>query len=64
MEEIRERMPEIKDPQHLSNIKSVYWFLDHYHCNRVVDDRFIVQWEQMVEAVMQRVERNWSNLPL
>ena len=58
MEEIRERMPEIKDPQHLSNIKSVYWFLDHYHCNRVVDDRFIVQWEQMVEAVMQRVEHD------
>ena len=25
------------------------WFLGHYHCNCVVDDRFIVQWEQMVE---------------
>ena len=26
-----------------------YWFLGHYHRNCVVDDRFIVQWEQMVE---------------
>ena len=26
-----------------------YWFLGHYHMNRVVDDRFIVQWERMVE---------------
>lgn len=26
-----------------------YWFLGHYHQNRVVDDRFIIQWEQMVE---------------
>ena len=26
-----------------------YWFLGHYHRNCVVDDRFIIQWEQMVE---------------
>ena len=26
-----------------------YWFLGHYHRNCVVDDHFIVQWEQMVE---------------
>ena len=26
-----------------------YWFLGYYHMNRVVDDRFIVQWERMVE---------------
>ena len=25
------------------------WFLGHYHQNCVVDDRFIIQWEQMVE---------------
>ena len=25
------------------------WFLGHYHRNCVVDDRFIIQWEQMVE---------------
>ena len=25
------------------------WFLGHYHQNRVVDNRFIIQWEQMVE---------------
>ena len=26
-----------------------YWFLGHYHRNCVVDDHFIIQWEQMVE---------------
>ena len=26
-----------------------YWFLGHYHANRVIDDRFIVQWERTVE---------------
>ena len=26
-----------------------YWFLGHYHLNRVINDRFIIQWEQMVE---------------
>ena len=26
-----------------------YWFLGHYHRNCVIDDRFIIQWEQMVE---------------
>ena len=26
-----------------------YWFLGHYHCNHVVDDRFVIQWEQMSE---------------
>ena len=26
-----------------------YWFLGHYHRNCVVDDRFIIQWKQMVE---------------
>ena len=26
-----------------------YWFLGHYHQNKVIDDRFIVLWEQMVE---------------
>lgn len=26
-----------------------YWFLGHYHQNCVIDDRFIIQWEQIVE---------------
>ena len=26
-----------------------YWFLGHYHCNHVIDDRFVIQWEQMAE---------------
>ena len=26
-----------------------YWFLGHSHLNRVINDRFIIQWEQMVE---------------
>lgn len=26
-----------------------YWFLGHYHRNCVVDDRFIIQWKQMVD---------------
>ena len=26
-----------------------YWFLGHYHRNCVIDERFIIQWEQMVE---------------
>lgn len=26
-----------------------YWFLGHYHQNCVVDDRFIVQWEQIIQ---------------
>ena len=26
-----------------------YWFLGHYHRNCVIDDRFVIQWEQMVE---------------
>ena len=30
-----------------------YWFLGHYHRNCVVDDRFIVQWEQMVELQLE-----------
>ena len=25
------------------------WFLGYYHRNCVVDDRFIIRWEQMVE---------------
>jgi len=25
------------------------WFLGHYHQNKIIDDRFIIQWEQMVE---------------
>ena len=30
-----------------------YWFLGHYHRNCVVDDRFIIQWEQMVELLWE-----------
>ena len=26
-----------------------YWFMGHYHRNQLIDDRFIIQWEQMVE---------------
>ena len=26
-----------------------YWFLGHYHQNCVVDDRFIIQWEQIIQ---------------
>ena len=26
-----------------------YWFMRHYHRNQLIDDRFIIQWEQMVE---------------
>ena len=26
-----------------------YWFLSHYHENRIVDDRFFFQWEQISE---------------
>ena len=26
-----------------------YWFLGHYHRSCVVDERFVIQWEQMVE---------------
>ncbi len=27
-----------------------YWFLGHYHRNCVVDDRFIIQWEQITKV--------------
>ena len=30
-----------------------YWFLGHYHKNCVIDERFIVQWEQMVELKLE-----------
>lgn len=26
-----------------------YWFFGHYHDNRIVDERFILQWEQISE---------------
>lgn len=26
-----------------------FWFMGHYHMNKAVDSRFIIQWEQMVE---------------
>ncbi len=26
-----------------------YWFFGHYHDNRIIDERFILQWEQMVQ---------------
>lgn len=25
------------------------WFCGHYHVNRVIDERFVVQWEQIVK---------------
>lgn len=31
-----------------------YWFLGHYHRNCIVDERFIIQWEQMVELQWER----------
>ena len=24
-----------------------YWFFGHYHDNRIIDDRYILQWEQI-----------------
>jgi DNA repair exonuclease SbcCD nuclease subunit len=30
-----------------------YWFLGHYHKNCVIDERFIIQWEQMVELKLE-----------
>lgn len=24
-----------------------YWFFGHYHDNRIIDDRYILQWEQV-----------------
>ena len=26
-----------------------YWFFGHFHDNRIIEERFILQWEQMVE---------------
>ncbi len=25
----------------------IYWFFGHYHDNRIIDDRYILQWEQI-----------------
>ena len=29
-----------------------YWFFGHYHDNQVIDERFILQWEQMVQLTV------------
>jgi DNA repair exonuclease SbcCD nuclease subunit len=29
-----------------------YWFFGHYHDNRVINERFILQWEQMVQLTL------------
>lgn len=28
-----------------------YWLFGHYHDNRIIDDRFVLLWEQMVQVV-------------
>ena len=28
-----------------------YWLFGHYHDNRMIDDRFVLLWEQMVQVV-------------
>lgn len=33
-----------------------YWFFGHFHDNRIIDERFILQWEQMVELQTQESE--------
>lgn len=39
LEEIRERA------------KFHYWLFGHYHDNRIIDNRFVLLWEQMVQVV-------------
>jgi DNA repair exonuclease SbcCD nuclease subunit len=29
-----------------------YWLFGHYHDNRVIDERFVLQWEQMVQLTL------------
>jgi DNA repair exonuclease SbcCD nuclease subunit len=29
-----------------------YWFFGHYHDNRILDERFILQWEQMAQLTL------------
>ena len=28
-----------------------YWLFGHYHDNKIINDRFILLWEQMVQVV-------------
>ena len=28
-----------------------YWLFGHYHDNKIIDDRFVLLWEQMVQGV-------------
>ena len=28
-----------------------YWLFGHYHNNKIIDDRFVLLWEQMVRVV-------------
>ena len=28
-----------------------YWLFGHYHDNKIIDDRFVLLWEQMVQVV-------------
>ena len=54
---IVEKMDEGYDPDQLTDFLEMirqrcrfdYWFLGHYHRNCVIDGRFVIQWEQMVE---------------
>lgn len=44
-----------KDKRSLDRLEAlpftVYWLFGHYHDNKVVDDRFVLLWEQMVRIV-------------
>ena len=28
-----------------------YWLFGHYHDNKIIDDRFVLLWEQMVQVI-------------
>lgn len=31
-----------------------YWFFGHYHDNRIIEDKFILQWEQISELAVEK----------
>ena len=38
-------------PEQAQKAKFHYWLFGHYHDNRMIDDRFVLLWEQMVQVV-------------
>ena len=41
----------LPEPEGRDKASFHYWLFGHYHNNKIIDDRFVLLWEQMVQVV-------------